>query len=187
MSLDETRIIREIRAGKRPAADLYPIIHAELRRVAAWLMRGERPNHTLQATVLADEAFLRLIGADAGWTSPRHFIALAAQCMRQILVDHARHKKRKKRGGGNDQPRLDSALEILEKTSGWSDSEALDAALRRLGEIQPRAAQMVQMRFFGELTMEQIAVALDCSMATIERDWRYARAWLRKRLSDEHG
>ncbi len=123
----------------------------------------------------------------AGWTSPKHFVALAAQCMRQILIDHARHKKRKKRGGGNDQPRLDAALEVLEKTSGWSDSEALDAALRRLGEIQPRAAQVVQMRFFGELTMEQIAAVLDCSTATIERDWRYARAWLRKRLSDDHG
>lgn len=184
MSLDASQVFADVRAGKRPVADLYPVLYGELRRIAGRLMRGERPDHTLQPTLLADEAFLRLIGGNADWNSPRHFVAMAAQAMRQMLIDHARRKKRKKRGGGRDQAPLDLALTTLEETSGWADPEALDAALTRLAEIQPRAAQVVQMRFFGDLTLEQIAAALDCSLATVERDWRYARAWLRSKLAD---
>jgi RNA polymerase sigma factor (TIGR02999 family) len=185
MSLDASQILADVQAGKRPPDELYPVLYDELRRAAGRLMGGERSDHTLQATLLANDAFLRLIGGNpADWNSPRHFVALAARAMRRILIDHARARNRIKRGKGRDQAPLDSALESLERSSGWADLEALDGALARLAEIQPRAAQVVQLRFFADLKMETIAAALDCALPTVERDWRYARAWLRSQLTD---
>jgi RNA polymerase sigma factor (TIGR02999 family) len=147
-------------------------------------MRRERPDHSLQATLLADEGFLRVIGGDAAaWNDPKHVIALAARAMRQMLTDHARARNRKKRGGGGgDRVPLDSALADVQQSSGWNDMEALDAALTRLAEIQPRAAEVVQLRYLTDWTLEQIAATLECSLSTVEREWRYARAWLRTRM-----
>ncbi|MBL8877715.1 MAG: sigma-70 family RNA polymerase sigma factor [Phycisphaerales bacterium] len=183
MATDATKMLVDIRAGRRSPADLFPLVYDELCRVARQQMRKERADHTLQTTGLVHEAYMRLIRQEkAEWQDRAHFLAIAARAMREILVDHARHKKRKKRGGNREQVPLDSALAWVEESTGV-DVEAFDAALTRLTEINPRAVEVIQMRALGGMTLEEVSAALNVSVSTVEREWRYGRAWLRNALA----
>ncbi len=184
MPSDVTQLLTDLRGGKPRAADeLFPLVLDELRRLAASLLRGERPGHTLSTTALVNEAYLRLVKQEAaGWQDRAYFLAVAAQAMRRILVDHARQRNRVKREGGHDRVPLDSALVDMYESSTGMDVEPLDAALTNLARIRPRAAQVVDMRFFAEMTVDQIACVLGASVSTVEREWRYARAWLKDAL-----
>ncbi len=152
----------------------------ELRRIAQALIHRERPDHTLQATALVNEAYLKLKGRNGFANLPREvFLQVAARAMRRILIDHARRHRTEKRGGKVRTVTLDSAILIR---SDHLDLEALDEALHRLAELDPRQARVVELRFFGGLTMEEIAAVLGVSKRTVEGDWTFARAWLRREL-----
>ncbi|MEE9297115.1 MAG: sigma-70 family RNA polymerase sigma factor [Phycisphaerae bacterium] len=166
-------------------AKLMPLVYAELRALAGRQLQRERRNHTLQATALVNEAYLRLVDqTQVDWKGKAHFLAVAAEVIRRILVDHARKRGAAKRGGGARQ--ITITLESAEAGPGWApnvDLLALDEALRELSELSERQAQVVQLRFFGGLSVEETAYALGVSERTIKGDWRVARAWLRRRLS----
>lgn len=163
--------------------ELMPIVHEELRRLARRLMRGERGNHTLQTTALVNEAYLRLVDLSrVRWQDRAHFFAMSARLMRRILVDHARSRKYLKRGGTLRQVSLDEALAVSER---GTDLVALDDALDALGAVDLRKSQVVELRFFGGLSIEETAEALQVSGETVVRDWRFARAWLLRELSRE--
>ncbi|MCI0363877.1 MAG: sigma-70 family RNA polymerase sigma factor [Phycisphaerales bacterium] len=181
MAEDATQLLTRVAKGDSSAIDrLLPSVYGELRALADALLVRERPGHTLQATALVNEAYLRLVKQDsATWQDRAHFFAVAAQAMRRILVDHARQRNRNKRGGGHDRVPLDSALLILYETSAGADMEALNTALMELSAIRPRAAKVIDMRFFAGMTAEEIAGVLESSVSTVEREWRYARAWLK--------
>ncbi len=185
MAADATQLLIDLRAGRRTAADeLFPLVYQELHRLAACLLQHERPDLRPDSTSLVHEAYLRLI--DQGQTDRQdraHFCAVAAQAMRRILVDHARGRKREKRGGGRDRVPLDSALIMIED-GARADVEALDAALVRLAQINARAAQVVELHFFAGLTLNESAAALGLSASTVGRDWYYARSWLYCELAD---
>jgi RNA polymerase sigma factor (TIGR02999 family) len=161
---------------------LVGAIYAELHRLAAGLMRRERPDHTLQASALVHEALLRLFEGDVLVKAPdRHYVyAAAAQAMRQLLVDHARRRGADKRVGGRGQVPLDEALGYFEERC--LDLLVLHEALERLTALHQRAGQVVTLRFFGGLSIPEVARVLDISEATVESDWRLARAWLRDQL-----
>lgn len=163
-------------------AELTPLIYRELRRLAAGYMRRERASHTLQATALVNEAWIRLIQQpQVTWQSRAHFFGIASKLMRQILVDHARRRSAVKRGVGAKQITLTDALAA---TPGqMMDVLVLDDALQRLGAIDPRAAKIVEMHFFGGLSFEEMAAVLGVSARTVKRDWRIARAWLHSDLA----
>jgi len=166
---------------------LTPLVHAELRRLAKGYMRGEQPGHTLQTTALINEAYLRLIDwKNVRWQNRAHFFGVAAQLMRRILVDFARSRHYARRGGGAQQVSLDEALTIHEDRS--AEIIALDDALKSLAEIDPRKSQIVELKFFGGLTVEETAEALKTPQRTVEREWNLARAWLYRELrgKDEH-
>ena len=186
MSSDATRLLSNLRKGSRPAADeLFPLVIEELRSQASRLLQHERAEHMLQATALVNEAYLRLVRqTEARWQDRAHFFAVAAQAMRHILVDHARQRNTAKRGGGVEGSPPDSALLVMYETSINVDVEALNAALSELSAIRPRAAQVVDMRFFAGMTVEEIAHVLDASVSTVEREWRFARAWLKDALAE---
>ena len=173
-----TRLLEELSNGKTGALEeLLPLVQAELRRQAARYLRRERPNHTLQPTALVHEAFLRLIEQrDVRWQNRAHFFGIAAQAMRRILVDHARTHGRAKRGGGAPMVTLDEAVVAAEERS--IDLLALDQALERLAVEDPRQAKVVELRFFGGLSVEETALVMDISPATIKREWTMAKAWL---------
>lgn len=169
---------------------LTPLVYEELRRLAANYLRGERPGHTLQATALVHEAYLQLLdlkGID--WKSRAHFVGVAAQLMRHILIDHARRHAAQKRGGaGGHQVPLSRAERIAEVRD--VNLVALDEALRQFAADYPRQARVVELRFFGGLTAEETAEVLkaegaEISTRTVERDWRFARAWLLKEIANE--
>jgi RNA polymerase sigma factor (TIGR02999 family) len=161
---------------------LMPLVYEELHRLAHSYMRGERPGHTLQTTALVNEAYLRLAGYRGVRRQERaQFFALAAQLMRRILVDHARTRERQKRGGRAARLQLDEAAVLSPERSG--ELLALDEALSRLAEIDPRKSRVVEMRFFGGLRNEEIAEALKVSVKTVTRDWQVAEAWLRRELT----
>jgi RNA polymerase sigma-70 factor, ECF subfamily len=163
---------------------LVPAVYNELRRLAHSYLRRERPGHTLQATALVHEAYLRLIDQfPAACESRSKFIGIAAHLMRQILVDYARGRNREKRGGPDRQRvPLDETVAIdASQADRW---EALDAALDRLAAMSPRQAHIVELRYFGGLTIEETAALLDLSEKTVKRDWAAARAWLRRELGD---
>ena len=185
MAADATQLLIDLRAGRQTAAnELFPLVYQELHRLAAGLLRHERPDLRPDSTSLVHEAYLRLINqGQANQQDRAHFCAVAAQAMRRILVDHARRRKREKRGGGRDQVPLDSALIMIE-ASARADIEALDAALARLALINPRAAQVVELRFFAGLTLDESAAALGLSPSTVGREWDYARSWLYCELAD---
>lgn len=180
-----TQLLDEARAGKAEALNrLLPLVYTELRRVAAAYMRRERESQTLQATALVHEAYLRLMGEQkVAWQNRAHFCAIAAQSMREILVERARARHAQKRGGhwhritltdarlGSDPPPLD----VL----------SLDEALTRLAAFDPARARLVELRFFGGLTIEETAEALGQSPATVKRGWALARAWLKRELEGE--
>jgi RNA polymerase sigma factor (TIGR02999 family) len=162
---------------------LAPLVEVELRRLARTYMRRERAGHTLQTTALINEAYVRLIDArKIRWQNRAHFYGLAARLMRRILVDFSRERNYQKRGGGAYQITFD---ERLASTSDNPDLLALDEALTELARLDERKAQVVEMRFFGGLTEKETAVALSVSPETARRDWRLAKAWLLRKLSEK--
>jgi len=164
---------------------LLPLIHDELRSLAAGMMRGERSDHTMQPTALVNEAFLRLADQrHVSWESRGHFLAIAAVAMRRILVDHARRRNRRSRDAMRARTLLDSDANATEDSD--ADLIALDEAMQRLAAIDPRKVQVVELRYFVGLSIEQTANALGCSAPTVKRHWRLARAWLKREL-DGHG
>ena len=173
-----TRLLQEWSNGQEQALDrLVPRIDRELRKLAASYLRRERPDHTLQPTALVNEAFLKLIDQRAvKWQNRAHFFGIAAQAMRRILVDHARAHTAGKRGDGVRKVPLDDAIMI----GGTVDIDllALDEALTRLAAIDPQQSRVVELRFFGGLTMEETAEVMHISPATVGREWRMAKAWL---------
>ncbi len=186
MASDGTQLLSELHAGRLAAADeLFPVVYQELRRLAAGLLRRERPDRRPDSTSLVHEAYLRLIHQGHGDQQDRaRFCAIAARAMRQILVDHARHRKREKRGGGRAQVPLDSALLLVEKNA-HADIQALDDALVRLATINALAAQLIELHFFAGLTLDESAAALGVSPSTVDREWHYARSWLYCELAKE--
>jgi RNA polymerase sigma factor (TIGR02999 family) len=180
---DPTELLRNASLGERAAAEaLYGIVQGELVRVARSLMSSERAEHTLQATALVNEAWLRLFkpGAAYQWSNRAHFLRTAAAAMRHVLVDHARARGRDKRGGGQPAA-LDAALDELE-AGGEVDVVALHDALERFAQIDPQGARIVELRYFAGLTIEETARVLDVSTPTVERGWRAARLWLARAL-----
>jgi RNA polymerase sigma factor (TIGR02999 family) len=177
-----TVILKRLREKDEGAAeDLMPIVYDRLRDLAGSYMQKERANHTLQATALVSEAYLRLLdGETVDFADRAHFFAVAAQAMRRILIDHARRKKAGKRGGDWDRVVLDAALASQE--DGGVDILELNEALTRLSEIDGRKAKAVELRFFGGMTNEETARALGVAPKTAEADWYFARAWLRREL-----
>ena len=184
-SREITQLLLAWSDGDKQALDrLVPLVYDELRRLAQNYMRKERAGQTLQTTALIHEAYLRLIDADrVQWRNRAHFFGIAARLMRQILVARARERGCQKRGGGAEHVSLDEAMVIDERLD--EDLVALDEALGELSQFDARMAQVVEMRFFGGLTEEEIAAALDVSTKTVRRDWRLARSWLRRKLSWE--
>jgi RNA polymerase sigma factor (TIGR02999 family) len=185
---DLTTLLDAVRAGQEGAQDrLVKAIYDELRRIARGLMRHERPGHTLQPSALVHEALLRLLGGDtlADVPNRRYLFAAAAQAMRRVLVDHARRHGGAKRDPERARLPLDEALAYFEEQD--LDVVALHEALGRLALAYPRQAEVVDLRFFGGLTVPEVATALGVSDTTVESDWRFARAWLRNRLGRLEG
>jgi len=179
--LDTTRLLVRMGEGDAAAAEqLVPRLYDELHAIAAGYLKRERANHTLQPTALVHEAYIRLIGeGDVDSKNRAHFLAIAAKSMRQILVNHALARNAQKRGGG-DAP---APLEIEPEDHGGSmNLLAVDQALGKLAALDPRKVQVVECRFFGGLTVEETAQALNISLSTVEADWRMARAWLSAEL-----
>jgi len=181
---DVTVLLDALARGEAVAADqLFPLVYGELRRLAQSALNGERANHTLQATALVNEAYVKLVGQNSsGWRSRTEFFSVAAQAMRRILVDHARTKKRDKRGGGTPAASLTDSMDLYEQRA--IDLSALDDALTRLAKIDPRKARLVELRFFGGMSMDDAANLLDVPLRTAERDWTVARAWLREEIKE---
>jgi RNA polymerase sigma factor (TIGR02999 family) len=179
---DVTRLLSALRAGDKAAeAQLVELVYPELRRIARRYLRGERRGHTLQSTALVNEAYLQLARQlDQTWQDRSHFFAIAARLMRRILVDHARHKKAAKRDGGRQQVELtDSVLVTEDRLDHIID---VDEALHRLAEFDPRRATVVELRFFGGMTEDEIGEVLNVAPRTVRRDWNAAKAWLHGEL-----
>jgi RNA polymerase sigma factor (TIGR02999 family) len=180
---EATRLIARMARGEKSAADaLYPLVYGELRSQAERLIRGRSGGHTLQATALVHEAFLRLCPGSAGgaFEGRSHFVGVAAKAMRNVLVDHARRKKAEKRGGLVERVELEEAAHLLETAD--ADLVEIHEALEGLAELDPDLARVVELRFFAGLSIEETAEALAVSVPTVVRDWRAARAWLLKEL-----
>jgi RNA polymerase sigma factor (TIGR02999 family) len=196
---DVTVILHAMVSGSRAAAaDLLPAVYGELRRLAQATLRNLPPGQTLSATALVHEAYLRLVGEDGdrgpGWEGRVHFFNAAAQAMRHILVDAAKRKSRIKHGGGRSRDELHEDAAVADEPSPPVTLEqadeilAIDSAMDRLRQEHPRKGQVVMLQYFGGLTHEQIADLLQVTTRTVERDWRFARAWLREALGDSfHG
>jgi RNA polymerase sigma factor (TIGR02999 family) len=186
-----TRLLEAIQAGEPQAAEqLLPLVYDELRQLARAKLGQERPGHTLQATALVHEAYVRLVGGQesgvagqesVNWDGRGHFFAAAAEAMRRILVESARRKRRLKRGGDLEREPLDEGAIAVPEIDG--DLIELDAALEKLAAKDHRKAELVKLRYFAGLTIEQAADALDVSTTTAQRDWTYARAWLFREIS----
>jgi len=179
-----TQLLERWSNGDSAALDiLMPLVYEELRRLAGAYLRRERPDHTLQPTALVNEAYLRLANQqDVRWQSRAHFFGIAANLMRQVLVDHARRRATDKRGGA-DLERL--SITQAERVVNREDVDvlAIDEALERLNEFDPQQARIVELKFFAGLTIEETTEVLNVSHATVERDWKLARAWLKRELS----
>ena len=180
-----TRILNAIEQGDPKASDqLLPILYDELRKIAAERLAKEKPGQTLQATALVHEAYLRLVGgAEHPWNSQGHFLCAAAEAMRRILIEQARRKGSIKHGGGRYRVDLDAVSPAVSQPDN-DDLLAIDEALVRLAKQDPVRAELVKLRFFGGLTMPEAAAALSISLATAERYWVFARAWLCAELED---
>lgn len=181
---DVTQILSKIESGDSDAAhDLLPLVYCELRKLASTRLSRESAGHSLQPTVLVHEAYLRLVSNDnaSKWNGRGHFFGAAAEAMRRILVEHARKKKARKRGGDRIRIELDAECVFTEKSE---DLVALDEALSRLETQWPEKAKVVKLRYFGGLTLPEASVAIGVSLATGERYWRFARAWLYTQLED---
>ena len=189
--LDVTAALIELQEGANDleptAKRILPTVYAELRSLAAYYLRGERPGHTLQATALVHEAFLRLADQDrVNWRGRTHFFAVAAQAMRRVLVDHARARLREKRGGDLQRVTLGDSLPGCPSDPAGLDLETildLDRALTKLAALDPRQADLVEQRFFGGCPVAQAATNLGVSVRTAEADWAHAKAWLSRELA----
>jgi RNA polymerase sigma-70 factor, ECF subfamily len=177
-----TRLLKDWRGGRNEAFDqLFALVYDELRVLASGYMRRERPDHTLQTTALVNEAYLKLVGhKDSLFENRVHFFAVAAKVMRQVLIDHARTRQYEKRGGNAVKIPLDEAMIMSDERAG--DLLALDLALKSLAEIDPRKSNVVELRFFGGMTIEETAEFLGVSFNTVVRDWEMARAWLYRNI-----
>lgn len=182
---DFTQLLADACAGDQRAYDrVLPVVYDELRALAQSMMRYERADHTLQATAVVHEAYLKLVDQSrVQWENRAHFFALAAQAIRRILVDHARSKRRDKRGGG--APKLELPEELAASFDDQIDVVAVDAALEKLAARNEKQAKIVELRFFGGLTVPEVADVLSTPQRTVEREWRFARAWLFRALADE--
>jgi RNA polymerase sigma factor (TIGR02999 family) len=184
LSGDEvTQLLRGWQGGDREGLDaLLPAVYRELRRIAHFQLRGEREDHSLQSAELVNEAYLRLARMNPPqWESRTHFFAIAAQLIRQILVDYARRHRAGKRGAGQGALPLEDASQLLRGKD--VDVVLLDDALKALAELDPRKAKVVELRFFGGMTFAETAEVLDLSAVTISRDWSTARAWLHREMN----
>lgn len=179
-----TRLLAELREGKKDAVNqLVPLVYSELRKMAGAYMQREQSGHTLQATALVNEAFLRMAGGDAGKLENRaHFFAIAANSMRQVLLDHARHRHAAKRGGEHAQ-KVDLDAELLVDHDSLNDVLVVNELLERLEKLDPRQGRLVELRFFAGLTTEETAEAMGVSPATVKREWRSAKAWLNREMA----
>ena len=182
-----TKLLKAWGAGDQAALDrLLPLVHDELHRLARRHMRREQPGHLLQTSALVNEAYLRLVDASqVDWQNRAHFFGIAARLMRQILVDDARRRHRDKRGGSMNQVPLDEAAGLPQEQA--TNLLALDDALRALAAIDPRQSEVVELRFFGGMSIEETAEVLKVSPGTVARDWTFARAWLRKEMGGGEG
>ena len=177
-----TQLLVELRTGNKDAeSQLVPLVYEELHRLAQSYMRRERSDHTLQPTALVNEAYVRLVGQDKDWQNRSHFFAVGAQVMRRVLVDYARSHRSGKRGGDLQKINVDDLPLGSEHYS--KELLALDDALSRLAEWDPRQSRIVELRFFGGLTEEEIGAVVGVSERTVKREWRLARAWLHKTIS----
>jgi RNA polymerase sigma factor (TIGR02999 family) len=178
-----TKLLAGWREGDRAALNrVLPLIREELHRLARCHLGHERKNHTMQPSSLVQEAFLRLLpGVDAGWRDRTHFFAVASQVMRHVLVDYARERRRRKRGGGAVHIPVDAAVVL--SSDQVEEIVAVDLALQRLAKSDERKSKVLEMRFFGGLSVEETAEALGVAPNTVIRDWNFARAWLRRELS----
>lgn len=180
-----TQLLLDWSNGRQAALDeLMPLVDKELHRLAHRYMSQEKAGHTLQTTALVNEAYLRLIDQkNVHWKNRAHFFAVSAQLMRRILVDHARKRKYAKRGGDAHRISFDEGMAVSSESR--SDLIALDDALQRLAEIDPRKGKVVELRFFGGLNVEETAAVLEVSPLTVKRDWKVAKAWLYNSLNHE--
>jgi RNA polymerase sigma factor (TIGR02999 family) len=178
-----TQLLLEVSGGDRSAVDeLLPLVYRELKRLAGAQLRNERPGHTLQPTALVHEAYIKLVDQrDVSWQNRAHFMGVAAQVMRRILMDYARTRNREKRGSGVRPVALDEALVVSEDRS--SELVEIDEALTRLEQMDPRQAKVVELRFFGGLSVEETAEVMGISTPTVKREWAMAKAWLRRELT----
>jgi RNA polymerase sigma factor (TIGR02999 family) len=181
---EATRILTELAESSHAAvaAELMPLVYDELRALAARYLREERAGHTLQPTALVHEVFLRMVDQTrVDWQGQTHFFAVCAECMRRLLIDHARGLRRAKRGGGWQKVALDDAVAPLDADT--VEAIALHDALEKLAHLDEREARVVVLRFFGGLTVDEVASVLGVSKRTVEGDWTHAKAWLRAELS----
>jgi RNA polymerase sigma-70 factor (ECF subfamily) len=179
-----TQLLKAMAHGDAKAAeDLFPLVYAELHRLAKAYMRRERPDHTLQATALINEAYLRLAHEDTDWNSREHFIGVAANVMRRVLVDYARAHRAEQRGGGLKRVEMQDDLAI--SAEKLDEVEQIDEALKGLEQHNPRHAKVVELRYFGGLSVEQIASLLEVSPRSVKRDWSLARIWLFRKLQSD--
>jgi RNA polymerase sigma factor (TIGR02999 family) len=177
-----TALLHQWRGGNRDALDeLMPLVYEQMHRLAQRCLYAEGREHTLRATELVHEAYMRLIGADVGWQNRAHFYAIAARVLRRILVEHARTRGRQKRGGGLEEVSLEDAIIVGPEAN--ATVLALDEALERLSKLDERKSEVLQLLFFGGLTYEETAAALDISPATVHRELKLAKAWLHREIA----
>ncbi|MGA7291294.1 MAG: sigma-70 family RNA polymerase sigma factor [Terriglobales bacterium] len=177
-----TRLLKEWGSGNKEALDdLMPVVYQQLRKLASICLRSERPDHTLRATALVHEAYLRLVDADVAWQDRVHFFAVSARILRRILVDHAKASRRQKRGGGAETISLDEAVVIGPQSTGGIVE--LDAALQRLAANDQRKSEIIELLCFGGLTYDETATVLKISPATVHRELKMAKAWLHHELT----
>jgi RNA polymerase sigma-70 factor (ECF subfamily) len=179
-----TQLLQQMRSGDVLAGErLLPLVYGELHRLAKAYMRRERPEHTLQATALINEAYLRLAHEDVNWKNREHFLGVAAHVMRRVLVDYARAHKAEMRGGSRKRVELEEGLAITAERV--DEALMLDEALNRLAEQNPRQARVVELRYFGGLSVEQIGTLLGIAPRSVKRDWSLARVWLFRELQPQ--
>lgn len=179
-----TQLLKEWGGGNKAALDeLMPVVYQQLRKLASICLRSERPDHTLRATALVHEAYLRLVDADVAWQDRVHFFAVSARLLRRILVDHAKANHRQKRGGGAETISFDEAIMIGPQMPGGI--VALDEALQRLAKLDPRKSEIIELLCFGGLTYDEAAAALKISAATVHRELKMAKAWLHRELTQD--
>ena len=178
-----TALLGEWRDGDQAALDrLLPLVYDQLRRIAHRYVQRERAGHTLQTSALVNEAYLRLADQDVAWQNRSHFFAVSARVMRHILIDHARRRRFVKHGGEAQQVPLDEAAAMSRERAG--ELIALEEALEELADLDPRKSRVVELRYFGGLSLEETAEVLEISLMTVRRDWRAAKAWLYRRLKE---